>query len=41
VPLPTTAVRYSLATAARAMGLAEKDFAAIFQVLAQMSGVPA
>jgi 3-hydroxyisobutyrate dehydrogenase-like beta-hydroxyacid dehydrogenase len=41
VPLPTTAVANEYLTAARAMGLAEKDFAAIFQVLAQMSGVPA
>jgi 3-hydroxyisobutyrate dehydrogenase-like beta-hydroxyacid dehydrogenase len=41
VPLPTTAVANEYLTAARAMGLAEKDFAAIFQVLAQMSGVTA
>ena len=41
VPLPTTAVANEFLTAARAMGLTEKDFAAIFQVLAQMSGVPA
>ena len=41
VPLPTTAVANEYLTAARAMGLTEKDFAAIFQVLAQMSGVPA
>ncbi|HLG58231.1 MAG TPA: NAD(P)-dependent oxidoreductase [Vicinamibacterales bacterium] len=41
VPLPTTAVANEYLTAARAMGLAEKDFAAVFQVLAQMSGVTA
>jgi len=41
VPLPTTAVANEYLTAARAMGLTEKDFASIFQVLAQMSGVPA
>lgn len=41
VPLPTTSVANEYLTAARAMGLTEKDFAAIFQVLAQMSGVPA
>ena len=40
VPLPTTAVANEYLTAARAMGLTEKDFASIFQVLAQMSGVP-
>ena len=39
VPLPTTAVTNELLTAARAMGLAEQDFAVIFDVLAQMSGV--
>ena len=39
VPLPTTAVTNELLTAARAIRLAEQDFAAIFDVLAQMSGV--
>ncbi len=39
VPLPTTAVANEFLTAARGMGLAKKDFAAIFDVLAQMSGV--
>lgn len=39
VPLPTTAATNELLTAARAMGLAERDFAIIFRVLAQMSGV--
>ncbi len=41
VPLPTTAVANEFLTAARAQGLAEKDFASIFQVLARLSGVPA
>jgi 3-hydroxyisobutyrate dehydrogenase len=40
VPLPTTAVANEFLTAARGMGLAKKDFAVIFDVLAQMSGVP-
>jgi 3-hydroxyisobutyrate dehydrogenase-like beta-hydroxyacid dehydrogenase len=39
VPLPTTAVANEFLTAARGMGLAEKDFAVIFQVLARLSGV--
>src|SRR3989475_3499371 len=38
VPLPTTAVVNEFLTAARAMGLAERDFAIIFQVLERMSG---
>jgi len=41
VPLPTTAIANEYLTAARGMGLTNKDFAAIFQVLAKMSGVPA
>ena len=41
VPLPTTAVTNEFLTAARGMGLAEKDFAVVFDVLAQMSGVQA
>jgi 3-hydroxyisobutyrate dehydrogenase-like beta-hydroxyacid dehydrogenase len=41
VPLPTTAVTNEFLTAARALGLASRDFAIIFNVLAQMSGVPA
>ena len=41
VPLPTTSVANEFLTAARGMGLTEKDFAAIFQVLAKMSGVSA
>src|SRR5438309_8379570 len=38
VPLPTTAVANEFLTAARAMGLAEQDFAIIFKVLERMSG---
>lgn len=38
VPLPTTACTNEFLTTARAMGLSEKDFAVIFQVLARMSG---
>jgi 3-hydroxyisobutyrate dehydrogenase-like beta-hydroxyacid dehydrogenase len=38
VPLPTTAVANEFLTSARAMGLADKDFAAIFNVLARMAG---
>jgi 3-hydroxyisobutyrate dehydrogenase-like beta-hydroxyacid dehydrogenase len=39
VPLPTTAVTNEFLTAARGMGLEERDFAVLFDVLAQMSGV--
>lgn len=39
VPLPTTALASELLTAARAMGLAENDFAIVFEVLARLSGV--
>src|SRR5437667_1338057 len=39
VPLPTTTVANEFLTAARAMGLAEQDFAIIFKVLERMSGV--
>jgi len=39
VPMPTTAITNAFLTAARGMGLAEKDFAVVFDVLAQMSGV--
>lgn len=39
VPLPTTAVTNQFLTAARGMGLAKQDFAVVFKVLAQMSGV--
>ena len=39
VPLPTTSVVNEYLTAARAMGLAERDFAIIFKVLEKLSGV--
>ena len=39
VPLPTTAVTNEMLTAARGMGLADRDFAIVFEVLARMSGV--
>jgi 3-hydroxyisobutyrate dehydrogenase len=38
VPLPTTAVANEFLTAARGMGLAAKDFAIVFEVLAKLSG---
>jgi 3-hydroxyisobutyrate dehydrogenase-like beta-hydroxyacid dehydrogenase len=41
VPLPTTAVTNEFLTAARGMGLAERDFAIVFDVLAAMSGIGA
>jgi 3-hydroxyisobutyrate dehydrogenase-like beta-hydroxyacid dehydrogenase len=41
VPMPTTAVSNELLTAARAMGLAEQDFAVVYEVLASMSGLRA
>jgi 3-hydroxyisobutyrate dehydrogenase-like beta-hydroxyacid dehydrogenase len=39
VPLPTTAASNEFLTAARGMGWEKKDFAVVFNVLAQMSGV--
>jgi len=39
VPLPTTAVSNEFLTAARGMGLAKRDFAVVFDVLARLSGV--
>src|SRR3990170_2639729 len=39
VPLPTTAVTNEFLTAARGMGLDREDFAILFRVLAEMSGV--
>ena len=39
VPLPTTAVTNELLTAANGMGIGERDFAVLFDVLAAMSGV--
>ena len=41
VPLPTTAVANEFLTAARGAGLEKKDFAAVFHLLAQLSGVTA
>jgi 3-hydroxyisobutyrate dehydrogenase-like beta-hydroxyacid dehydrogenase len=38
VPLPTTALSNQFLTAARGMGLADKDFAILFEVLARLSG---
>jgi 3-hydroxyisobutyrate dehydrogenase len=39
VPLPTTAVTNELLTAANGMGLGERDFAVLFDVLASLAGV--
>jgi 3-hydroxyisobutyrate dehydrogenase-like beta-hydroxyacid dehydrogenase len=39
VPLPTTAITNEMLTTARGMGLAEKDFAILFEALARMAGV--
>jgi 3-hydroxyisobutyrate dehydrogenase-like beta-hydroxyacid dehydrogenase len=39
VPLPTTAITNEMLTTARGMGLAEKDFAIMFEVLARMAGM--
>jgi 3-hydroxyisobutyrate dehydrogenase-like beta-hydroxyacid dehydrogenase len=39
VPLPTTAATNEVLTAARGMGLANKDFSILFEVLARISGV--
>jgi 3-hydroxyisobutyrate dehydrogenase-like beta-hydroxyacid dehydrogenase len=39
VPLPTTAITNELLTTANAMGIGDKDFAAIFDALAAMAGV--
>ncbi len=41
VPLPTTAVTNQMLTAARGMGLADQDFAVVFEALARMSGLTA
>ena len=41
VPLPTAAVANEFLTAARGIGLEEEDCAAVFNVLAQLSGVDA
>ncbi len=39
VPLPSTAVTNEMLTAARGMGLGEKDFAVVVEVLARLSGL--
>ncbi|HEX2385769.1 MAG TPA: NAD(P)-dependent oxidoreductase [Candidatus Binatia bacterium] len=39
VPLPTTAVTNEMLTTARAIGFAKKDFAALFDTLAEMAGI--
>jgi 3-hydroxyisobutyrate dehydrogenase-like beta-hydroxyacid dehydrogenase len=39
VPLPTVAISNEFLTAARAMGLAEHDFAIVYKVLARMAGL--
>lgn len=39
VPLPTTAITNEMLTTARGMGLAEKDFAILFEALARMAGM--
>ena len=38
IPLPTTAITNQMLTAARGMGLADKDFAILFETLARMAG---
>ena len=40
VPLPTASTANEFLNAARAMGFADQDFAAVFTVLARMSGLP-
>ena len=39
VPLPATGLVHEMFTAARGLGLADKDFAAVFDVLAKLSGL--
>jgi 3-hydroxyisobutyrate dehydrogenase-like beta-hydroxyacid dehydrogenase len=39
VPLPTTAITNEMLTSARGMGLAERDFAILFEALARMAGL--
>ncbi len=39
-PLPATGLVHELLTGARGLGLAEKDFAGVFDVLAKLSGLP-
>jgi 3-hydroxyisobutyrate dehydrogenase-like beta-hydroxyacid dehydrogenase len=38
VPLPTTSITNQMLTSARALGLAKKDFAILFEVLSKMAG---
>ena len=38
VPLPTTAITNEMLTAARGMGLVDKDFAILFEMLARLAG---
>jgi 3-hydroxyisobutyrate dehydrogenase-like beta-hydroxyacid dehydrogenase len=38
VPLPTTAIANQMLTATRAMGMADKDFAVMYEALARMAG---
>jgi len=40
VPLPTTALAQQWLTMARGLGFGERDFAAVFDVLATLSGIP-
>ena len=40
VPLPATGLTHEMLTAARGLGLADRDFATVFDVLARMSGLP-
>ncbi len=40
VPLPSTGLAHEMLTAARGLGLASRDFAAVFDVLARLSGLP-
>jgi 3-hydroxyisobutyrate dehydrogenase-like beta-hydroxyacid dehydrogenase len=39
VPLPTTAITNEMLTTARGMGMAQKDFATLFEALARMAGM--
>jgi 3-hydroxyisobutyrate dehydrogenase len=39
IPLPSTAITNEMLTSARGMGLAEKDFAILFEVLGRMAGL--
>ena len=40
MPLPSTALTNQLLTAARGLGVANEDFAVVFDVLAEMGGLP-